>query len=110
MHGVFAGHKFASVATTTYAIQKAGPLKGCAERYFIGTAEWISGRLEETGALSIKSEWDDLFDPLSTNFILRRADFYACMLEMQTIATLNTSATTQEIDHDFPGKPVQRRN
>lgn len=88
LHGLFIEAGLKNISTSSYAIQKVAPLIPEAKRYITGNAEWYL----KTGAPYLSKEdirkWQEHFDPKSDKYILDRKDFYFCMLEVVTIATV----------------------
>jgi ubiquinone/menaquinone biosynthesis C-methylase UbiE len=79
---------FTIIATKLYPIQLRDPLTPSAKRYIEGNAKWYA----EMGKNHLLPEdllrWNAHFDSTSDQYILDRKDFWFCMLEVLTIATV----------------------
>jgi hypothetical protein len=88
LHGIFVRAGFDDVVTESYAINKVAPLKPEAKRYLAGNAAWYAQTAAPHLPEDVLRRWREHFQPGSDQYILDREDFYFCMIEVVTVATV----------------------
>ncbi len=88
LHGIFVRAGFHDVVTQSYAINKVAPLKPEAKRYVAGNAAWYAQTAAPHLPEDVLRRWREHFQPGSDQYILDREDFYFCMIEVVTVATV----------------------
>jgi ubiquinone/menaquinone biosynthesis C-methylase UbiE len=88
LHGIFVRAGFEDVVTESYAINKVAPLKPEAKRYLVGNAAWYAQTAAPHLSEDVLRRWREHFQPDSDQYILDREDFYFCMIEVVTVATV----------------------
>jgi ubiquinone/menaquinone biosynthesis C-methylase UbiE len=88
MHSLFQQVGYTIISTKLYPIQLTYPLSPSAKRYLTGNAKWYAEMARTHLSPEDFSHWNAHFDPSSDHYILDREDFWFCMLEVLTIATV----------------------